>query len=193
MKMSRAAAIALAALVPACGGDSSTTPTEPVRTQIGGGTFNVEGTVTAEANGYPVDVATGPFNLGAGGTLEINADWTSADNNIDIVLYLGVLYHTHNPFYSLGKVAALTDEQLIVETLGVHLPGQEGTALWEFFNSDQVNTDKSTWWAPNEAGLADMLRACGFNRVDIKSGAGRFDESQRESRQLMRIWAHAWK
>jgi hypothetical protein len=89
MRVSRVTAVALAALVSACGGDSSTTPTEPVRTQIGGGTFNVQGTVTALANGYPVDVATGPFNLAGGGTLEINADWTSADNNIDIILYLG--------------------------------------------------------------------------------------------------------
>ena len=89
MRPPRVAAIALAALVSACGGDTGETPTEPERTQIGGGTFNVQGTVTALANGYPVDVATGPFNLVGGGTLEINADWRSADNNIDIVLYLG--------------------------------------------------------------------------------------------------------
>jgi hypothetical protein len=89
MKRTRVIALALAALVSACGGDSGTTPTEPERTQIGGGTFNVQGTVAALALGFPVDVATGPFNLVGGGTLEINADWTSADNNIDIVLYLG--------------------------------------------------------------------------------------------------------
>lgn len=111
----------------------------------------------------------------------------------DLVLYLGVLYHTRNPFYSLGKVAALAKDQLIIETLGLHLPGQEDRPLWEFFNSDQVNTDKSTWWAPNEAGLRDMLQACGFSRVEIKSGTDQLNDRQLQSRQLMRIWAHAWK
>jgi len=111
----------------------------------------------------------------------------------DLVLYLGVLYHSRDPLHSLSRVGALTKDQLIVETLGVHLPGQEDRPLWEFFNSDQVNTDKSTWWAPNEAGLRDMLRACGFSKVEIKSGAGRLNESERQSRKLIRIWAHAWK
>jgi tRNA (mo5U34)-methyltransferase len=111
----------------------------------------------------------------------------------DVVLYLGVLYHTRNPFYSLDKVAALTKDHLIVETLGVYLPGQEDRPLWEFFNSDQVNTDKSTWWAPNDAGLKDLLQACGFSRVEIKAGANQLSESRRQERQLIRIWAHAWK
>jgi len=111
----------------------------------------------------------------------------------DVVLYLGVLYHTRNPFYSLTQVADLTKEQLIVETLGVHLPGQEERPLWEFFHSDQVNTDKSTWWAPNEAGLRDMLVACGFGKVEIKGGVAQLTDRQRETRQLIRIWAHAWK
>lgn len=111
----------------------------------------------------------------------------------DLVLYLGVLYHTRHPFYSLNKVASLTDDQLIIETLGVHLPSHEERPLWEFFNSDQVNTDKSTWWAPNEAGLRDVLSACGFARVEIKAGADQLKEHQRQSRQLIRIWAHAWK
>jgi tRNA (mo5U34)-methyltransferase len=111
----------------------------------------------------------------------------------DLVLYLGVLYHTRNPFYSLSKVAALTKDQLILETLGIHLPGQEERPLWEFFNSDQVNTDKSTWWAPNDAGLRDMVLACGFDRVEIKAGAQQLSDEQRKSRQLTRIWVHAWK
>lgn len=111
----------------------------------------------------------------------------------DVVLYLGVLYHTRNPFYSLGKVADLTKDHLIVETLGLHLPGQEERPLWEFFHSDQVNTDKSTWWAPNEAGLRDMLLACGFERVEIKGGVAQLTDRQRETRQLIRIWAHAGK
>jgi hypothetical protein len=87
-RASRVAALALAALVGACG-DNGSAPDEPERTQIGGGTFHVQGTVAANENGYPADVATGPFNLVGGGTLEINADWTSAANNIDIVLYVG--------------------------------------------------------------------------------------------------------
>lgn len=109
----------------------------------------------------------------------------------DIVLYLGVLYHAKNPFYSLQKAADLCKECLIVETLGVHLPGQEDRAVWEFFNSDQVNGDVTTWWAPNEAGLRDMLIAAGFANVEIKAGVDQLTDAQKSRRSLVRIWAHA--
>lgn len=112
----------------------------------------------------------------------------------DVVLYLGVLYHTPNPLYSLKKVAALTKDHLIVETLGVHLPGQEDRPLWEFFHSDQVNSDATTWWAPNDLGLRDMLLAAGFSRVELKYGArDQLNEDRLKRRYLTRLWAHAWK
>jgi hypothetical protein len=84
----RIAVVALAALVSSCG-DSGTSPDTGDREQIGGGTFNVVGTVTANENGFNADVASGPFTLSVGGTIEITADWGSAANNIDIFLYLG--------------------------------------------------------------------------------------------------------
>ncbi|MEM7290973.1 MAG: methyltransferase domain-containing protein [Pseudomonadota bacterium] len=111
----------------------------------------------------------------------------------DIVLYLGVLYHCEDPFGSLKKVAALTKDHLIVETLGKHIPGCEATPLYEFFGGAQVNQDVTTWWAPNETGLKDMLLACGFSRVEIRAGAEQLTEHQLTRPQHYRIWAHAWK
>ncbi|HEY6553931.1 MAG TPA: hypothetical protein VI669_11290, partial [Vicinamibacteria bacterium] len=83
----RFAVLAFAALVAGCGGPN--TPEEPERTEIGRGTFNVVGTEEASSLGFNADVAAGPFTLTEGGTVEINADWTSPANNIDIFLYLG--------------------------------------------------------------------------------------------------------
>ena len=86
----RAAAAALALLLPACGtNDTGTTPTPGVRRQIAGGTFNVVGTVEANALGFNADIAAGRFVVSEAGTLEITADWTSASNNVDIFFYLG--------------------------------------------------------------------------------------------------------
>jgi type IV pilus biogenesis protein CpaD/CtpE len=90
MKNERVLALALAAVLPACGsGDAGTTPSTPERTRIAAGSFNVVGTEEANQNGYPVDIASGPFGVANSGTLEIIADWTSAANNIDIVFYTG--------------------------------------------------------------------------------------------------------
>ena len=86
----RVAALALAVFLPACGSsDEPTTPTTPTRTQIGGGTFNVVGTVEANQAGYNADIAAGSFPIANPGTVEILADWTSPGNNIDIFFYIG--------------------------------------------------------------------------------------------------------
>lgn len=111
----------------------------------------------------------------------------------DIVLYLGVLYHCEDPFGSLKKVADLTKDHLIVETHGKHTPGCETMPMFEFFGGAQVNQDVTTWWAPNETGLRDMLLACGFSRVEITAGTTQLTADQLTRPQHYRIWAHAWK
>ncbi len=112
-------------------------------------------------------------------------------HTFDIVMYLGVLYHCEDPLFSLKKVAALARETLIVETLGVYLPGLENRAVWDFFGDDSVNSDVTTWWAPNDKGLVDMLRSVGFSRIDITSSYEHLDTAGKTKPTPIRIWATA--
>jgi hypothetical protein len=88
-------ALALAALLPACGGGgggstpSTLPPAQPTRTQIAAASFVVAGTDEANAAGFVVDVATLPVAVSGQGTVEIVADWTFASNDIDILFYNG--------------------------------------------------------------------------------------------------------
>ena len=81
------ATLALAAVLPGCGGGGGgggTTPTPvtqppaPVRTQIQQGGFTV--------GGFP-GVATAPITISGAGTVEVVADWTFASSDIDIMWY----------------------------------------------------------------------------------------------------------
>jgi len=111
----------------------------------------------------------------------------------DIVLYLGVLYHCENPLLSLRKVADLTGEMVVIETLGIHYPGIEDRPAWEFYGDDRINNDYTTWWAPNETGLIDMLKSVGFKHVEITHGAAQLPPERRKHTTQIRIWAKAWK
>jgi tRNA (mo5U34)-methyltransferase len=111
----------------------------------------------------------------------------------DIVLYLGVLYHTKDPFGALRCVAEVCNELAIIETLGVVFPGHAHRPVWEFYRDDAVNDDKSTWWAPSDQGLHHMLLAAGFRRVDILYGADTAMHLGGDERLLTRIFAHAYK
>jgi hypothetical protein len=87
-----AGALALAAILPACGGGSSggggtnptpvTQPPAPVRTLVNNSNFTI--------GAFP-QVITLPITVsGSGtGTIEIVADWTFASNDIDINWYAG--------------------------------------------------------------------------------------------------------
>ncbi|HWL17600.1 MAG TPA: methyltransferase domain-containing protein [Opitutus sp.] len=119
----------------------------------------------------------------------------------DVVLFLGVLYHMRHPLLALETVAALTKQLLILETKVDLLAWR--TPAMAFYVGRELNNDPTNWWAPNVAGLRDMLRAVGFRSVQVvsppRSGLDRFFRALKRGRfswrefQRGRVAVHAWK
>lgn len=83
----------------------------------------------------------------------------------DVVLFLGVLYHLPNPLLGLEKVASVTRELLIVETV-VDLVGFRRPAA-AFYPNRELNNDPTNWWGPNHAAVCGMLQSVGFSNVKV--------------------------
>jgi tRNA (mo5U34)-methyltransferase len=88
----------------------------------------------------------------------------------DVVFFLGVLYHTQNPLAALQKVASLTRDVVVIETEAMEVPGAGDILLCEFFPGNELNGDYSNWWSPNVRALQGLLRAAGFNSVEVIQG-----------------------
>jgi tRNA (mo5U34)-methyltransferase len=81
----------------------------------------------------------------------------------DVVLFLGVLYHLRHPLLALERLAAVTRELLILETV-VDLVGLRRPAM-AFYPRRELNRDPTNWWGPNPAAVVAMLATTGFSRV----------------------------
>ncbi len=80
----------------------------------------------------------------------------------DVVLFLGVLYHMRHPLLSLEKVASVTNELLVVETLvDMNLYPSPAAAFYPW----KMLSNETNWWGPNRAAVVGMLRSVGFERV----------------------------
>jgi tRNA (mo5U34)-methyltransferase len=83
----------------------------------------------------------------------------------DLVLFLGVLYHLRHPFLALERIASVTGDLLILETV-VDMVGFNRPAV-AFYPERELNNDPTNWWGPNIAAVEGMLRAVGFQRVNV--------------------------
>lgn len=81
----------------------------------------------------------------------------------DVVLFLGVLYHLRHPLLALERVASVTRDLLIVETV-VDMVGLRRPAM-AFYPDRELNNDPTNWWAPNITAMEGMLRDVGFRNV----------------------------
>jgi tRNA (mo5U34)-methyltransferase len=81
----------------------------------------------------------------------------------DVVLFLGVLYHLRHPLLALERVASVTGDLLILETV-VDMVGIRRPAV-AFYPDRELNGDPTNWWAPNVPAMEGLLRAAGFQRV----------------------------
>jgi tRNA (mo5U34)-methyltransferase len=108
----------------------------------------------------------------------------------DIVLFWGVLYHLRHPLLALDNVRAVTRERAYVETavcdhetaLATSLP------LARFYRLGELGSDTSNWFAPNVAALIDWCRSCGFDAEDVNSWP-----PQSPSRAMVNLRAQAGK
>lgn len=80
----------------------------------------------------------------------------------DVVLFLGVLYHMRHPFLALEKMASVTNELLVIETLVDMTFLRSPAAAFYPWKTSQEDTK---WWGPNRAAVLGMLDSVGFARV----------------------------
>lgn len=83
----------------------------------------------------------------------------------DVVFFLGVLYHVRDPLLTLERVASVTGELLVLETL-VDLTFLRRPAA-AFYPAAEMVGDETNWWGPNTAAVLGMLRAVGFERLEV--------------------------
>ena len=84
----------------------------------------------------------------------------------DVVLFLGVLYHLKNPLEAIERMASVTRELLIVETVVDTRAGDERPML-TFYPGAELDGDPTSWFGPNVSAVTAMLRLVGFDRVDL--------------------------
>jgi tRNA (mo5U34)-methyltransferase len=124
------------------------------------------------------------------------ADFMTADlerlGSFDVVLFLGVLYHLRHPLLALERLAQVTGQVALIETEAVAVPGFEHHAFCEFFETNELGSDVSNWWAPNLRALLGMCRAAGFARVECRDD-GRSRPRSRDALHRYRVVVRAWK
>ena len=110
----------------------------------------------------------------------------------DLVLFLGVLYHTPHPLWVLQRVANVAANMLILET---HVDMNEcARPVLAFYPETECASDPSNWFGPNQAALEGMLRSVGFKRVQLVSSTPvGYKVKNGEKSKYGRMVYHAWK
>lgn len=91
-----------------------------------------------------------------------------AVGTFDVVLFLGVLYHMRHPLLAMEKVASVTRDMVILETV-VDMLSTRRPAM-AFYPFSELGQDQTNWCGPNPACVIAMLKTVGFNRIEIVSG-----------------------
>lgn len=81
----------------------------------------------------------------------------------DVVLFLGVLYHLPHPLLALERIASVSRDLLIVETV-VDMIGVQRPAA-AFYPGRELNDDPTNWWGPNIPAVHAWLQTAGFGEV----------------------------
>lgn len=111
---------------------------------------------------------------------QLGADQVSSLNEqFDLVIFTGILYHLKNPLQALEDAGKICRDAIMVETEVIsedprntvyvrHGPyGKAGVTarhngFMKFIEKDELNGDGSNWWVPDTECVRAMLRTAGF-------------------------------
>ena len=109
-------------------------------------------------------------------------DLAGTDEQWDLVLLMGVLYHLRYPLLALDAVARVTQRLLVLQTLTMPGNGRFDAPAdltlderdqmlhpgWPklAFIEHELAGDETNWFAPNAAAVESMARSSGFEIVD---------------------------
>jgi len=110
------------------------------------------------------------------GGLGSNADFVRAsiydlprllDEQFDVVLFLGVLYHLRHPLLAIDSLHKLTRGTVYVETAAC--AARPEVAHVEFYASDTLQADGSNWFVPSTTCLSDWFTSSGFTADRVET------------------------
>jgi tRNA (mo5U34)-methyltransferase len=109
-------------------------------------------------------------------------DLARRDEQFDLILFLGVLYHLRHPLLALDLLAARARRLLVLQTLtvpgeGMRVPEDDvpfdsratlGDPTWPSmaFIEGSFASDPTNWWVANESCVEAMLRSSGLEILD---------------------------
>ena len=116
-------------------------------------------------SGHPVGIEVAKRILGSKVDYRVIDvyDLDKIQEDADLVLFFGVLYHLENPFLALRKIAAKTKWMLMLETVNYN----DDNPVMEFYHTKMMATDQTCWWAQSRSCLELMLKTVGFSKVEI--------------------------
>jgi tRNA (mo5U34)-methyltransferase len=82
------------------------------------------------------------------------------NEQFDVVLFLGVLYHLRHPLLAIDSLRRLTRGVLYLETAVSGEPADPPRS--DFYRRDELNADSSNWFAPSISCLGDWVESSGF-------------------------------
>jgi tRNA (mo5U34)-methyltransferase len=86
----------------------------------------------------------------------------------DVVFFLGVFYHMHEPVSILKRVCALARDVLVLET---HQDLQQlDRPAMAFYPRETLQGDPSNWWGPNPECMVELLESVGLPHVFYQEG-----------------------
>lgn len=91
------------------------------------------------------------------------------NEKFDIVLFMGVYYHTKHPLLAFEKCHSVTKGTILVE--GLVNPKQDMSM--DFIEGAEMNGDPTNWWNPSFPCLLAMMRVAGFKNIEVLVPAGR--------------------
>lgn len=83
----------------------------------------------------------------------------------DIILMMGLIYHLRHPLLALDIVCPKFTELLIIESYFHRL--NEVSGYMKFFPHAELNDDPTNWWGPDIDCLQEMMKSAGCTHTQI--------------------------